>query len=404
VRVPFEGWLIEIKLGQVLFPLPILSPGCSVIWVPEQYRFQMRKSDKLFFPPGGIQIFEELKQSLTSSHHLFILLVPRQIENRISRDSRRMNSTLQCLLLVTLLAGISAVWATSVCPGVATPPNLSVLTEPEGMIALPEYSNNNNCTWTVQCPAGSVFTVTNLTMDTEALYDYLSFGYCLIADSRRFSGIKENGGLVTNTSSLQVQFLSDSSGVKKGFWLHYRCIVPTCTDSTFSPLAVNCSQPIPCEPSSNGITTTELIVVNNYFCLADSYERTVQVIHNNTSDQILQYYSWRSSPANAVMATIPPGGETVYYTAAPVTSYSYLLEYQCSRHVCDSANGSNVVFSSMRGQLISDTDGAGANPMNNEDMCIWRIQCPPRCHRLLPADSPQQCVRLHLPQGVQRQC
>jgi hypothetical protein len=285
--------------------------------------------------------------------------------------------SLHCLtLLSVLLVVIPAAMATSICPTGATPPNLSVLTEPEGMIALPQYSDNNNCTWTVQCPAGSVFTVTNLTMNTEPSYDYLSFGYCLLADSRRFSGVKVATGLVSNTSTLQVQFLSDSSVVRTGFWLHYRCVRPTCGEVQSWPPVVNCSQPIPCDPSFNGITSTELLIVNNYFCIADSYARTVQVIHNSSRDRILRYDAWRSSPANAVMATIPGGGETVYYTAASVSDYSFLLEYQCSRHTCDSANGSNVVFSGMRGQLISDSDGVGPTPMNNDDFCVWHIQCP----------------------------
>ena len=124
------------------------------------------------------------------------------------------------------------------------------------------YGDSCTCVWTIHCPKGLVFAVTNFTGNTENTYDKVSVK--AMANSRiasPFSGTVSDEGLGTNLTKVNVAFTSDGSVSTPylGFELNWMCKPVTCVDApSLGPTVLNCSSTLECPSTENFLVPSQV--------------------------------------------------------------------------------------------------------------------------------------------------
>ena len=80
-----------------------------------------------------------------------------------------------------------------------------------GAVSLTDYSDNMNCVWDVECSSGGPITLSFESFNTEANFDYV------IVDGEPLHGGSVPDPIVTDASTMHIQFTSDGSVVSSGF-------------------------------------------------------------------------------------------------------------------------------------------------------------------------------------------
>ena len=110
------------------------------------------------------------------------------------------------------------------------------------------YSNGENCYWYVNCPTGTVFTM-SLNIDTESCCDHVYVYSGSVASTSTTNYLFRGSGSTspqTFTSGVQqvtVRFSTDGSITDNGFSMYYSCITPGGTPATAPPFVA--STPVP---------------------------------------------------------------------------------------------------------------------------------------------------------------
>ena len=120
------------------------------------------------------------------------------------------------------------------------------------------YSNGENCYWYVNCPTGTVFTM-SLNIDTESCCDrvYVYSGSTPSTSTTNYlfrgSGATSPQALTSSVQQVTIRFSTDGSITDNGFSMYYSCITPGATPATAPPFVA--STPSPYNYNYNTATT-----------------------------------------------------------------------------------------------------------------------------------------------------
>ena len=264
--------------------------------------------------------------------------------------------------------------ANASCQNTATPANGTVFVASgntlSGLIRFSSYTDNNYCYWQVRCPSATVFTISNFTLNVEQGYDWL---YLRHVDEggrgqtlMRYSGSRTSLNAVTNSSTVEITFLSDT-GLSAGYTgasLGFACLPrPSVCQSQRCRTggdAWNCSLPLQCP------TAMEVL------SLGDSVRSNIVTDVQIEAAQVgLRPYRFPSIPYTGLQNT------TAYATACE-DRYSWLyVPYECvSSRRCQSPNASITYITSTPGTLLSDADGHRTSTrLNTQQSCYWLVDC-----------------------------
>jgi hypothetical protein len=288
-----------------------------------------------------------------------------------------------CLLLFSvLLAVVPAAMATSQPVAVKgtrreesqapRPPNVNVgcpispgatgqipFTLPSGSFALPAWDLPSttprdpstwwvlNCTWFVQCPMGTVFSVSNLSIPTFLSWEGgVSFTN---VDTRIQYGavdgrISPNRALLFNGTNVLVTFGTETL-TGAGFSVSYQCLPVRCTTNTTAG-TVNCTTTLSCPSQSQAI-----FPLSNSF-LPSGKPTMASILQLRVDGGLgLEYKNNdRILPANGL-------GDAYSVTASFISNLvgvaDLMFQYTCAKSKCGSPNISGSVYTQTTGSITS---------------------------------------------------
>ena len=261
----------------------------------------------------------------------------------------------------------------------------TIMTDADGSGSAYKYGNNEDCLWTISC-ASKQLRVNRLVGNSADADDILSFydanGTIVGTYARGTFDARD----VFFEGDTFVRLQTGRTGAGNGFTIEFTCIVPKCTTPGWfneftAPVGTITSDTDGSGPVNYGNDEACPFTIN---CPNQGSSKITSVAGVTASaedyvvliDSLGQERAVYSGAITYTPLKIFPRGPTRvrFFTDHQDTAQGFTLSYKCYPQQC--SDGGAVVRSALNGTLISDEDGAGSAPYDNEEDCHWKIQCP----------------------------